>query len=766
MTRKVTMKRLLVVALTLLSPSLAQAQPADDPGLSDTPTPPPRPAARPPATTPPPSQSPPPQSPPQSPPPPHSDASATVMAPHDETMTATSEPKESVDTQVTWLESADAAAGDADLYARLAAPTVSGPIGLFRTLTGDVGRSNNFRIALDLQLFTQDSFLIAGGAGAKGDSDSRFLGNLTINYTPWKYLELYLALFNASNQNTRNETQAQGRNDPEVILALGDVGAGIKARLPVTHWFDLALHLGLRFFNSVSGVSVLGSATNFAPDLIASFDLRHSPATANVPLRFHINFGYVLDNSIDLLPAGQCAGSTTDDACIRSRVVETFGYGINPSRFKLAAAVDAPLAFAHDRVGLDLIFEYHVDIAVGDGDTVVGNAVRSAFAPGDIADRVDGQSQQYLTFGARVRPVAGLVLDAGLDVGLSSFGFRYGSPLPTWNVLLGAAYAYDAGAGRGRTKVVTKTITREVARGFVRGKVHGIVRDAVSKKPLAGAIVHYTSRRATAQLTGDDGSFLSPGFAPGPILLEVARDDYEPVKLETSIAADGETPLEVLLTPKPPAATELRVKVSDEAGMPVGTAEVRLTNVSSAAVVDAEPTGMAGFTAKLGPGDWLLEVTGNGSLAKQRTVTVVANQPQNVEVVLRKKPTSSHVTLGRNEIVIKGTIHFGTNNAELRPDGEQILDEVADVMAKHPELKKIRVEGHTDNRGNPDKNLQLSKARAAAVVAYLVKVGVDASRLESQGYGATQPLVPNMTPAQRAKNRRVAFKIVDQGPRQ
>ena len=141
-------------------------------------------------------------------------------------------------------------------------------------------------------------------------------------------------------------------------------------------------------------------------------------------------------------------------------------------------------------------------------------------------------------------------------------------------------------------------------------------------------------------------------------------------------------------------------------------------------------------------------------------------QPQNIEVVLRKKSTVSHVTLGRNEINIKGTIHFGTNNAELRPDGEQILDEVADVMTKHPEIRRIRVEGHTDNRGNADNNLQLSKARAASVVAYLVKVGVDASRLESEGFGATQPLVPNMTPAQRAKNRRVAFKIVEQGPRQ
>jgi outer membrane protein OmpA-like peptidoglycan-associated protein len=738
------MKRLLVCALTLLCPAVASAQPADDPGLSEPPKPAP-PASPPPSTT-----------------PPRPDGSATIMAPNDEALT-TAEPRETVDTQVTWLDGAGQTTGDDDLYARVAASTVTGPIGLFRTITGDVGRSNNFRIGINLQLFTQDDFLIAGVNGQKGDSNSRFLGNLTIDYTPWKYLELYLAVYNSSNQNTRAEGPPQ-RTDPEVILALGDVGAGIKGRLPVTKWFDLALHLGLRFFNSVSGVSVLGSATSFTPDLVASWDLRHAEATAKVPLRFHLNFGYALDNSIDLLPTNQCALSTTDDACIRSRVVETFGYGINPSRFKLAAAVDAPLAFANNKVGLDLIFEYHVDIAVGDGDTLVGNAVRSSFPVSQQADRVDGQSQQYLTFGARVRPVAGLVLDAGLDVGLSSYGFRYGSPLPVWNLLLGAQYAYDPGAGRGRTKVVTKTITREINRGMVEGKLRGFVRDATTKKPIVGATVRYTTRRATSQLTADDGSFLSYGFAPGPLTIEVSRDDYETATVNTSVGANQETPLEVLLTAKPPAASDVRVKVADDAGNPLGTATVRFTNSSTGVVVDGVQEGMAGFDAKLAPGDWLMEAGATGYMTKSRPISVVAAQPQNLEIVLHKKPSVSHVTLKANEIAIRGTIHFGTDNAELRPDGEQLLDEVADLLAKHPEIRKLRVEGHTDNRGNAEHNLQLSKARAASVVQYLVKSGIDPARLESEGYGATQPLVPNLTPAARAKNRRVAFKILEKGP--
>ena len=731
MTGQVTMKRILL-CLMLLSPAVAHAQPADDPGLSENPPAPTKPALPPtrtaPTTTtttaPPPSAT-------------RSDASATVMPPSFET--APPETHETVDTQVTWLEGNGAAVGDDGLYARVAAPTVTGAIVLFRVITGDVGRSNNFRVGLSLQIFRQDDFLVSAAGGLKGDTNSRFLGNLTINYTPWKYLELYLGIYNSSNQNTRPEVPP-ARTDPEVILALGDVGAGVKGRLPVTKWFDLALHLGLRFFNSVSGVSVAGDATNFAADLVASFDLRHAVATSNVPLRFHLNFGYLVDNSINLLPAGQCASSTGNDACVRSRLVEKFGYGIEPSRFRLALAIDAPITVK--RVGIEPFLEYHGEFAVGDKDRV--------FASLANADRAD---QHWMTIGLRVRPVAGLVLDAGIDLALSSFGFAYGVPLPQWNLLLGAAYAYDPSIGSGRTKVVTKTITREILHNVVEGKVRGFVRDAVTRKPVGGAMIKYTTRRATPQLTAEDGSFLSYGFAPGPLSLEISRDDYEAAKLDTSVPANGETPVEVLLTPKPPANGTLQGKVTDDGGLPV-RATVKLTDIKSGATFDAEPEGTAGY---------LMDVSASGYMSKSRAIAVTAGQPVTVEVVLRKKPAVSHVSIGKTELNIKGTIHFGTNNAELRPDGEQLLDEVADLLVKHPEIRRIRIEGHTDNRGATDMNLQLSKSRAAAVVAYLVKQGIDPSRLESEGYGSTQPLVPNMTPAQRAKNRRVAFKILEGG---
>ncbi|HEX4461956.1 MAG TPA: OmpA family protein [Polyangia bacterium] len=732
--------------LILSAPCLALAQPADDPGLSEAPPPPkpapPKPAAVTPATT------------------PTSSTTSTITStesPPNEQLSAP-DVHESVDEQVTWKPGTGEHPPDEDMYETVAAPSLTGGVGLFRTLEAESGKTNTFRVGINLQAFRQSNFLIAGSNGVGGDTNSRFLGNLTIGYTPWKYLELYLGIFNSSNQNTRTDS---GREDPEVILALGDVAAGVKGHVPLAAWFDLGVNLGLKFFNSVSKVSVEGAATNFTADLLGSFDLRHAEATKNVPLRFHINVGYLVDESIKLLAGNGCPTSTSNDACIRSRVVETFGYGIGASRFRIATAADVPLEFKKAHVGLELFAEYHAEIAVGDGDQTI---VRALANDSSISNsRLTGTSLQYFTFGARVRPVAGLVLDAGIDVGLSSPGFQYGPPVPAWNVILGASYVYDPIGARGRTKVVTRTITRESARSAVEGKLRGFVRDGATKKPIGGATIRYTSRRATPQLTADDGSFLSYGFPPGPITLEISRDDYEPAKIETSIPANGETPLEVLLKAKPPQNGLLHGKVTDSDGNGL-VATVRLTNPQTGAIVDAEPEGgSGGYGAKLPQGDYAMEVSADGYLSKQRQITIVTAQPTSFEVVLRKKPLTSHVSLGKGEIIIKGVIHFGTNNAEIRPDGAELLDEVADVLVKHGEIRRIRVEGHTDNRGNADKNLELSKARAAAVVAYLVKQGIDPARLESEGFGSTQPLVPNITPAQRAKNRRVAFKILDGG---
>jgi OmpA-OmpF porin, OOP family len=86
---------------------------------------------------------------------------------------------------------------------------------------------------------------------------------------------------------------------------------------------------------------------------------------------------------------------------------------------------------------------------------------------------------------------------------------------------------------------------------------------------------------------------------------------------------------------------------------------------------------------------------------------------------------------------------------------------VAVLVSKGNDKLNIRIEGHTDNQGSAAYNKGLSQRRAEAVVAYLVKNGIDKSRLTARGFGLEKPIADNHTEEGRAMNRRVVFGIPD-----
>src|SRR5262249_44201793 len=115
------------------------------------------------------------------------------------------------------------------------------------------------------------------------------------------------------------------------------------------------------------------------------------------------------------------------------------------------------------------------------------------------------------------------------------------------------------------------------------------------------------------------------------------------------------------------------------------------------------------------------------------------------------------VTKGR--IVVIGAVLFDSGRATIRPKSRVVLDDIATAMKEHPEIRHVRIEGHTDNVGPPALNLKLSEERASSVRHGLEQRGVAASRLDTRGYGETKPIAPNRSPAGRAKNRRVEFYV-------
>ena len=144
---------------------------------------------------------------------------------------------------------------------------------------------------------------------------------------------------------------------------------------------------------------------------------------------------------------------------------------------------------------------------------------------------------------------------------------------------------------------------------------------------------------------------------------------------------------------------------------------------------------------------------------------------QEMENQMRSTLESKDVTIselrGSLTVNILDRVLFASGEAELKPEGEQVLAQVASVLTQHTN-RQIYVIGHTDNVpirgslfGKFSSNWELSTARATAAVRYLTeKAAVNPALLAAVGYGEYHPIASNATPEGRAKNRRIAIVIV------
>jgi OmpA-OmpF porin, OOP family len=107
-------------------------------------------------------------------------------------------------------------------------------------------------------------------------------------------------------------------------------------------------------------------------------------------------------------------------------------------------------------------------------------------------------------------------------------------------------------------------------------------------------------------------------------------------------------------------------------------------------------------------------------------------------------------------------VHFATASTTILPDSFPMLQEIANLLKANAAIKRMSIDGHTDDRGAAEYNMTLSQGRAASVLTWLTQHGVEGNRLESHGYGLTKPIADNNTDAGRLANRRVEFKILEE----
>jgi|SRR5581483_11854968 len=110
------------------------------------------------------------------------------------------------------------------------------------------------------------------------------------------------------------------------------------------------------------------------------------------------------------------------------------------------------------------------------------------------------------------------------------------------------------------------------------------------------------------------------------------------------------------------------------------------------------------------------------------------------------------------KIATVGAAYFDFDKADIKPAGREVLEGAVKTLRDNPTIH-VMVEGHTDSVGSDAYNQKLSERRAKAVRDYLVRQGIEASRLTTRGYGESRPIADNTTAEGRAKNRRVEVVV-------
>ncbi len=237
---------------------------------------------------------------------------------------------------------------------------------------------------------------------------------------------------------------------------------------------------------------------------------------------------------------------------------------------------------------------------------------------------------------------------------------------------------------------------------------------------------------------------------PGSYSLEARADGYAPQAIDIQIPAGGEFPLTMELVP---VGGFLLVSVVDSAGEAVPEASWRAVGTVFTDMSIGEAHG-------IDPGAYSITVFATGYRPAKQKVSIVVAEESSLEFTLQT--SKAHIKAERIEI--SESVHFETNEAVIKEESHGLLDDVAAILDAHPELAKVRIEGHTDGDGDHNANLTLSHQRAQAVADYFAAQGIDPERLVAVGYGEGKPVVPNNTPENKARNRRVEFHVAERGP--
>lgn len=208
---------------------------------------------------------------------------------------------------------------------------------------------------------------------------------------------------------------------------------------------------------------------------------------------------------------------------------------------------------------------------------------------------------------------------------------------------------------------------------------------------------------------------------------------------------------------KPEEVTLITGKLVDENDEPIEDASLEIKNLKTREVtkidVDKE-TGSYARVVKTDPNeDLIVTVKKKGAAFSSK---YVSSKDQKLHGVVKAPLKVEKLEVGKEYKL--NDINFPSNSYALGEESSSVIDEFIIFLKDNPELK-ADIQGHTDNVGNDQDNMNLSKNRAETVYDYVVQNGISPSRLSHHGYGETKPRATNDTEEGRAQNRRTVFVI-------
>ena len=234
---------------------------------------------------------------------------------------------------------------------------------------------------------------------------------------------------------------------------------------------------------------------------------------------------------------------------------------------------------------------------------------------------------------------------------------------------------------------------------------------------------------------------------PGVYTLHASADGYLPLTEELVIGDNAGQTFERPLVAK---LGTLRLWAVDSLGNPV---EGYFT------VSGSEPWPANGKAIEVPAGEHALVIAAEGFAAQAVSLHVEHGQGREYSAVLQGEGQPRAVRMTSDRIEIDEQVFFALNKATIQPASFALLDQVAASILAHPDVSRVRIEGHTDDQGPSTFNTKLSQQRADAVRAYLERTGVDPSRLTSVGFGSSKPLRAGDDEAAHEANRRVEFHL-------